>query len=61
MREQLFDHVDIPKEKLPRSGWYCSGPRKVSEFTKKYEAEIEAAGGLDFQIAGYRGEWPHWV
>ena len=54
MREQLFDHVDIPKENYHVPDGTIS-PEKVSEFTKKYEAEIEAAGGLDFQLLGIGG------
>src|SRR5919199_1929480 len=54
MREQLFDHVDIP------AGNYhvpdgTVRTDKVAEFAKQYEAEIEAAGGLDFQLLGIGG------
>ena len=54
MREQLFDHVDIP------AGSYhvpdgTVRTDKVGEFSKQYEAEIEAAGGLDFQLLGIGG------
>ena len=54
MREQLFDHVDIPKDNYHVPDGTLR-PEKVSEFTKKYEAEIEAAGGLDFQLLGIGG------
>lgn len=54
MREQLFDHVDIPKENyfiplgnIPQSS--------VSEFCNGYEAKIDALGGLDFQLLGIGG------
>ncbi|MBD2752127.1 glucosamine-6-phosphate deaminase [Spirosoma validum] len=54
MREQLFDHVDIPQGNyhVPDGTLQTD---KVAEFTKKYEAEIEAAGGLDFQLLGIGG------
>ncbi|RYC67526.1 MULTISPECIES: glucosamine-6-phosphate deaminase [Spirosoma] len=54
MREQLFDHVDIPANNyhVPDG---TVGPDKVAEFAKQYEAQIEAAGGLDFQLLGIGG------
>lgn len=54
MREQLFDHVDIPKENyfiplgtLPQNA--------IGEFCSSYEAKIDALGGLDFQLLGIGG------
>ncbi len=54
MREQLFDHVDIPKENyfiplgtLPHHA--------IGEFCSSYEAKIDALGGLDFQLLGIGG------
>ncbi len=54
MREQLFDHVDIPKENyfiplgtLPHNA--------IGEFCSSYEAKIDALGGLDFQLLGIGG------
>ncbi|ADQ17863.1 glucosamine-6-phosphate deaminase [Leadbetterella byssophila] len=54
MREQLFDHVDIPKENyfiplgtLPQNA--------IAEFCNSYEAKIDALGGLDFQLLGIGG------
>ncbi len=54
MREQLFDHVDIPKENyfiplgtLPQNA--------IGEFCTGYEAKIDALGGLDFQLLGIGG------
>ncbi|RFM32019.1 glucosamine-6-phosphate deaminase [Chitinophaga silvisoli] len=51
MKEQLFNHVDIPLENthvpdgtIPKE--------KVKEFAAEYEAKIEAAGGIDLQILG---------
>lgn len=54
MREQLFDHVDIPAGNyhVPDGTLRTD---KVGEFAKQYEAAIEAAGGLDFQLLGIGG------
>ncbi|CCH56461.1 glucosamine-6-phosphate isomerase [Fibrisoma limi BUZ 3] len=54
MKEQLFDHVDIPAGNyhIPDG---TVRPEKVAEFCKQYEADIEAAGGLDFQLLGIGG------
>jgi glucosamine-6-phosphate deaminase len=51
MCDQLFDHVDIPKENihLP-SGTVTSD--QVFEHCRAYEEMIDAAGGVDFQILG---------
>lgn len=54
MREQLFDHVDIPKENyfIP----YGNIPQnQIEEFCRNYEAKIEKLGGLDFQLLGIGG------
>lgn len=54
MREQLFDHVDIPKENyfvpfgnIPQN--------QIEEFCRNYESKIEKLGGLDFQLLGIGG------
>lgn len=54
MREQLFDHVDIPKENyfipvgtIPQS--------QIADFCKSYESKIDSLGGLDFQLLGIGG------
>ncbi|MEZ0388637.1 MAG: glucosamine-6-phosphate deaminase, partial [Verrucomicrobium sp.] len=51
MCDQLFDHIDIPKENihLP-SGTVPSD--QVFEHCRQYEEMIDAAGGVDFQILG---------
>ena len=51
MREQLFDHIDIPTENyhLPDG---TIEMEKVREFCQGYEQKIEALGGLDFQLLG---------
>lgn len=54
MKEQLFDHVDIPEGNynLPDGTLAYD---KVADFCREYEARIEAAGGLDFQLLGIGG------
>lgn len=54
MREQLFDHVDIPKENyfIPLG---TIPQNTISEFCSGYEAKIDALGGLDFQLLGIGG------
>jgi glucosamine-6-phosphate deaminase len=54
MKEQLFDHVDIPKEnyflplgEIPQNA--------IADFCNNYEAKIDALGGLDFQLLGIGG------
>ncbi|WP_338873894.1 glucosamine-6-phosphate deaminase [Spirosoma sp. SC4-14] len=54
MREQLFDHVDIPEGNYHVPDGTLPAD-KVAEFSKQYEAAIEAAGGLDFQLLGIGG------
>jgi glucosamine-6-phosphate deaminase len=54
MEEQLFNHVDIPKENynIP------DGTIKLEEvpaFCKEYDAKIEEFGGLDLQLLGIGG------
>jgi glucosamine-6-phosphate deaminase len=54
MREQLFDHVDIPKGNyhLPDG---TVPPQKIREYCDAYERRIDEAGGLDFQLLGIGG------
>ncbi len=51
MKEQLFDHVDIPVTNyhLPDGTLPIE---KIPEFCKDYEDKIEKLGGLDFHILG---------
>ncbi|MFY0688460.1 MAG: glucosamine-6-phosphate deaminase [Cyclobacteriaceae bacterium] len=51
MNEQLFDHVDIPKENIhiPNGSLDKSD---VQSFCQTYEEKIEKYGGLDIQILG---------
>ncbi|MGH7457864.1 MAG: glucosamine-6-phosphate deaminase [Longimicrobiaceae bacterium] len=51
MRENLFDHIDIPPANvhIPRGDI----PReRVGEHCRAYEDEIRRAGGIDYQILG---------
>ena len=54
MREQLFDHVDIPKENyfLPDGTLPYD---EIASFCAEYESKIDALGGLDFQLLGIGG------
>ncbi|MCY7351493.1 MAG: glucosamine-6-phosphate deaminase [Cytophagaceae bacterium] len=51
MKEQLFDHVDIPVANyfIPNG---TLSPEKVTEFCHEYDRHIDDLGGLDFQILG---------
>ncbi len=51
MRRQLFDHVDIdPDNTHVPDGTVVED--QIKAYGKKYEQQIEAAGGLDLQILG---------
>ncbi|MFC5410331.1 glucosamine-6-phosphate deaminase [Larkinella bovis] len=54
MKEQLFDHVDIPEGNyfIPDG---TVPANKVSEFSRAYEEKIQSYGGLDFQLLGIGG------
>lgn len=54
MREQLFDHVDIPKENyfLPDG---TIAENQIKAFCEEYENKIDRLGGLDFQLLGIGG------
>ncbi len=51
MKEQLFDHVDIPADNynIPDGTLPIE---KVREFCMEYEKKIDSYGGLDFQLLG---------
>jgi glucosamine-6-phosphate deaminase len=51
MREQLFDHVDIPAGNyfLPDG---TLTPDEIHAFCQEYERRIDDLGGLDFQLLG---------
>ena len=51
MRENLFDHIDIPAENVHiPSG--SQARERVDAHAREFEAAIAAAGGIDFQILG---------
>ncbi|GAB3250806.1 glucosamine-6-phosphate deaminase [Larkinella harenae] len=54
MKEQLFDHVDIPEGNyfIPDG---TIPANKVAEFSRAYEEKIQSYGGLDFQLLGIGG------
>lgn len=54
MREQLFDHVDIPKGNYHIPDGTVSS-KMLEEHCMAYERMIEEAGGLDFQLLGIGG------
>ena len=51
MHENLFDHIDIPKENIHIPNGMLK-PEEIRAFCKDYEKKIQAAGGLDLQILG---------
>ncbi len=51
MKEQLFDHVDIPKGNINIPDGTLP-LEKVAEFCRDYEQKIDNYGGLDFQLLG---------
>ncbi len=54
MKEQLFDHVDIPSGNFHLPDGTLPAQR-IQEFCREYEQQIEEAGGLDFQLLGIGG------
>lgn len=54
MRQQLFDHVDIPQENWNVPNGTLDSD-KIAEACNEYEAKIESLGGLDLQILGIGG------
>lgn len=51
MREQIFDHIDIPKENINIPSGTVPGDQVFSH-CREYEEKMDAAGGIDFQILG---------
>ena len=51
MRDQLFDHVDIP----PESAFVPDGTvpeNEIVDYCQSYEDRIQATGGIDLQVLG---------
>ncbi|KUG06979.1 glucosamine-6-phosphate deaminase [Solirubrum puertoriconensis] len=51
MHEYLFDHVDIPAENIHIPNGTIR-QEEVAEYCRRYEADIEEAGGIDLQLLG---------
>lgn len=51
MNENLFDHIDIKKENIHIPDGTL-GKMDVYEYCRRYEQQIEKAGGLDVQLLG---------
>ena len=51
MHENLFDHIDIKPENIHIPDGEVKA-NQVRAYCQAYEAKIEAAGGLDFQLLG---------
>ncbi len=51
MREQLFDHIDLPKQNIHIPNGAISGDL-IFAHSRDYEEQIKAAGGIDIQILG---------
>ncbi|UBM57511.1 glucosamine-6-phosphate deaminase [Marinilongibacter aquaticus] len=54
MKEQLFDHVDIPEGNYNLPDGTVS-PKMLAKHCQDYEKKIEDNGGLDFQLLGIGG------
>ncbi len=54
MEEQLFNHVDIPRENCHIPDGTIK-PELLAEYCREYDLKIEAVGGLDFQLLGIGG------
>ena len=54
MKEQLFDHVDIPVDQYNVPDGTLAQDQ-IAAYCAEYEARIEALGGLDLQILGIGG------
>ena len=51
MNENLFDHIDIPKENINIPSGEI-GEKEIKTFCSSYEKEIEKYGGIDIQLLG---------
>ena len=51
MNENLFDHIDIPKENIYIPSGEIS-EREIKKFCSSYEKQIEQYGGIDIQLLG---------
>ena len=51
MNENLFDHIDIPKENINIPSGDIS-EKEIKKFCSSYEKKIEKFGGIDIQLLG---------
>ena len=51
MNENLFDHIDIPKENIYIPSGEIS-EKEIKKFCSSYEKQIEQYGGIDIQLLG---------
>src|SRR5690606_16726060 len=51
MQQHLYDHVDIASDHVNIPDGTVT-PERVQDHCREYEARIQAAGGLDFQLLG---------
>src|SRR5688500_6105537 len=51
MREHLFDHLDVPADQIHLPDGTVAR-ESVERAGREYEAAIDAAGGIDFQLLG---------
>ncbi len=54
MGEQLFNHIDIPRENWNVPDGTLSED-KIADYCAAYEAKIDAMGGIDLQVLGIGG------
>ena len=51
MNENLFDHIDIPKENINIPSGEI-GEKEINNFCSSYEKKIDKNGGIDIQLLG---------
>src|SRR5210317_256960 len=51
MNENLFDHIDIPKENINIPSGEIS-EKEINKFCSSYEKKIDENGGIDIQLLG---------
>ena len=51
MNENLFDHIDIPKENINIPSGEI-GEKEIKKFCSSYEKKIDKNGGIDIQLLG---------
>ena len=59
MKENLFDHIDIPEENINIPSGDIS-EKDIKKFCSNYEKKIEQSGGIDIQLLGIGKNWSYW-